>query len=230
VYNERLGESCESLVSYFESRGAPSISLGENPASWMLHVMTSGGLTDLSETYLQSDDFRRLKIEMNDLQSNPSPEMKIAYDSEFATSRGRRRELINRRLSLIYWRSPAYNLARVVVSLGIAVVLSSVFLFKAKMTLLTEVDMRAHLSVIFLSFIIVGIMAVLSVIPVMEKIRDAFYRHRDAGMYDSGSLGLALGVAEKYFIVFSSAIFCIVFLGISNVGNGIGGLIGFWVS
>lgn len=230
VYNGKLGKDCETLVSYYESRGAPNIALGENPANWMHRLITSDEMSTLDDVYLKSPDFEALKEEIEQIKTAPQPQMKISYDSEFASSAGRRRELVNGRLVLIYWRSPAYNRSRIIVSLVIAFLLSSVFFAGYNLVVLQEVDMRSRLSVVFLSFIILGIMAILSVIPVMEKIRDCFYRHRDAGMYDSASLGLALGVAEKYFILMSTTLFCVVMLSTSNINQGVHGLIGFWVS
>ena len=115
-------------------------------------------------------------------------------------------------------------------SVLIAFILGSVFIEEYSSEEFTENQMRARLSVIFLSFIITGIMAILSVLPVMTKIRDMFYRHRDAGMYDSAALGLALGMAEKYFIVLSTLLFVFVFLVTSNLNEDTGGLVAFWVS
>jgi ABC-type multidrug transport system fused ATPase/permease subunit len=229
VYHGPLGNNCSALVSYFELRGVPKISLGENPANWMLRVITDEGRADLAEEYLKSEEYANLKAELDKIKESSEEDLKIVYENEFATPFGKRRELVNRRLQLIYWRSPTYNLARVMVSLVIAFILGSVFIFKRDLEVFTEVDMQARLSVVFISFIITGIMAILSVLPVMTKIRDMYYRHRDAGMYDSYSIGLALGVAEKYFILLSTALFCVVFLSTSGLGNGVYGLIGFWV-
>jgi hypothetical protein len=202
----------------------------------MLRVITDEESGDLAEVYLKSDDFSRLKAELDTLKESPDEDLKIEYQSEFAVPRTTRRSLVNKRLQLIYWRSPAYNLSRISVSLVIAFVLGSVFITTRRLPQYTETDMRARLSVIFLAFIITGIMAILSVLPVMTKTRDMFYRHRDAGMYDSASIGLALGVAEKYFIILSTALFSVVFLPASGLGytsglgNGVERLIGFWVS
>lgn len=69
-----------------------------------------------------------------------------------------------------------------------------------KSLIYSESDIRGRIAVIFFSNIIVGIMSIVSVLPVMTWIRDMFYRHNDAGMYDSLSLGLALGTAEQWFI------------------------------
>ena len=98
------------------------------------------------------------------------------------------------------------------VSLGIACLLGSVFIFSRDDEIYSEAAIRARISVIFFSNIIVGILSIVSVLPVMTWIRDMFYRHRDAGMYDSASLGIALGTAEQWFIAMSCALFCVVFL------------------
>ena len=93
--------------------------------------------------------------------------------------------------------------------------------------------MRAQFAVIFLSFIIIGIMSIFSVLPVMTSIRDMFYSHRAAGMIGSDSVGWALGYSEKGFILFSSTIFTLIFLGVSFGGNEttpFEELVTFWVS
>ena len=229
VYHGPLGDKCSTLVSYFESRGVPPISLGENPANWMLRVITAEEQSDLPEKYLASNEYTDLQSEIETIKETAKESLHIVYDSEFASSGLRRRQLINGRLRTIYWRSPTYNLARVMVSLIIAGVLGSVFIFRRNLDYFSEIDIHARLSVVFISFIITGIMAILSVLPVMTQIRDMFYRHRDASMYDSYSIGLALGVAEKGFIVVSSALFCLVFLTSSGLSPGVKSAIGFWV-
>lgn len=218
------------MVNYFESRGAPPILLGENPANWMLRVITTHEPRDLAESYFQSDMFKRLEADLEKLRIAPVESERITYDSEFASSGVEMRNLVNRRLRLIYWRSPSYNLARLMVSLLIACVLGSVFIFNRDKQVFSEVDVRARVSVIFIAFIITGIMAIMSALPVMLKIRDMFYRHRDAGMYDSYSIDLALGVAEKPFILTSTALFCAVFLSSADFGNGLRSNFAFWVS
>lgn len=95
----------------------------------------------------------------------------------------------------------------------------------------SETQMRAQFATIFLSFIILGIMSIFSVLPVMLSIRDMFHRHQTAGMLGSGSLAWALGYAEKGFILVSSTIFCVIFLLISfsPTEQTIRGGVGFWV-
>ena len=222
VYHGPLGEkNCNQLVSYFESRGAPKIELGDNPANWMLRVVSSEGQdglpVDLAESYAQSDEHAALQKELEELHAKHETVQKLEYDSEFAVGWLRRQHLVDSRMQTIYWRSPAYNHTRVLVSLVIAFVLGSVFITNRDPGYQTESGMRARLSVIFLSFIISGIMSILSIIPVMYDIRDMFYRHHDAGMHGSGTMCLALAVAEKWFILLASTLFCVAFLAVAGL-------------
>ena len=230
VYHGELGTSSSTMVKYFRSLGAPRIAFGENPASWMIKVMALDKMQDLDERWLSSEEFAALKRKLGSIYTNrPDPARKIEYAEEFAAPRMKRQELVTSRLRLIYWRSPAYNLARLTVSAVIAFVLGSVFILQRQQTRYTETDARARFSVVFLTFIITGILAILSTIPVMTKIRDMYYRHHASGMYGSGSIGWALGSAEKIFIVMSCLIFVLFFQGTASMNDSIyRGMIGFW--
>jgi hypothetical protein len=231
VYHGAVGDNSRALIDYFETRGATQIELGDNPANWVLRVLLDEKMGDLAQVWKKSPEFAALEDELMTLSESPSADTKIEYQSEFGTSRGVRQLLINRRLRTIYWRSPTYNLGRLMVSLVIAFILVAVFVTERQKLVYTEAGIRARISVIFFSNIIVGIMSMISVLPVMTWIRDMFYRHRDAGMYDSASIGVALGTAEQWFICFSSFLFCVVFLTTSGLGAGASGLpayISFW--
>jgi ABC-type multidrug transport system ATPase subunit len=151
VYNGPVGgKNSEHLVNYFESKGAQTIELGENPANWMLRVVTAEGAGDLAETYVHSEDYTALLKELDDLGGTQDEAAKLEYDREFAVGRYKMQSLVNSRLQTIYWRSPAYNFTRILVSLVIAFVLGSAFVTSRNPAYQTESSMRARLSVIFL--------------------------------------------------------------------------------
>lgn len=230
VFFGELGEQSKHLISYFESHGANRIDMGDNPANWMLREIQTEE-RDLAEEYKESSEFAALKRKLAEVRLNPVPSLEVTFPTQFATPSEVRQKLMNKRLQTIYWRSPAYNLSRLLVCTVIAFILGSVFLTNRNQSVFTESDMRAWLSVTFLSFIIIGILSITSVLPVMLSIRDVFYRHRAAGMLDNISLGWALGTAEKWFIVIASFLFCLVFIGVSGLTVGIlKRAIRFWVS
>ena len=203
VYHGPLGESSCDLIDYFESHGATQIELGDNPANWILRVVQDPAMGDLAETYEKSKDKEQLIDELSSLRESPDPEKKIEVEGPYAVGRATRQFLVTRRLRTIDWRSTTYNLGRLMISLIMACLLGAVFITERKNLTYSEADIRARISVIFFSNIIVGIMSIVSVLPVMTWIRDMFYRHDDAGMYDSLSLGFALGTAEQWFIAVS---------------------------
>lgn len=251
-----LGEQSCNLVQYFESRGAKKIDIGENPVSfpsylwavlflrwrltplcvqadWMLTVITSEKEgVDYVKDFAESPQYQTM---MTDIQKTidvegRDPDKKIVFNTEFAAPRRTRSRLLATRLRTIYWRSPAYNLLRMIVSVLIAFVLGSIFVTNRIVTadVVLEQELTSIISLMFISFIIIGVMSINAVLPVMLGIRDNYYRQRDAGMYGFWSVGWALGSAEKWFIVISSALFCVVFLPCVGIGLTLGRGFAFW--
>ena len=211
MYCGELGFQSRTLIEYFEGHGATKIKPGDNPANWMLRVMPESE-NDSAEIYIQSLEYTQLKKQIEAAKVDPPKELEITYLTEFAVPTSTRQKLTNRRLQNIYWRSPAYNYSRLMVCVAIAFILGSVFVTERNLEILTEDQVRAYFSVTFLSFIIIGILSITSVLPVMLAIRDVFYKQLAAGMIDNNSLGWALGVAEKGFIVLASFLFCLFYL------------------
>jgi hypothetical protein len=229
VFAGELGDESHKLVEYFEALGAPEINRGENPANWMLTAITSEtDGTDFAEEFAASPKFETLKMKIQKEIDDRDPNMKITFEEKFAAPGKQRRTLVNERIRTVYWRSPAYNLARLLISLLIAFILGSIFVLNRRPDNFSEQEITAIINTIFISFIIVGVMSINSVIPVMLALRDNFYRQRAAGMTDHVTLSIALGNAEKWFIVISSFCFCLVFLSLLGVSGSLGRYFGFW--
>lgn len=229
VFFGELGEQSCNLVKYLEARGATPIDLGENPANWMLTAITSEQSTvDFAEEYRISPEFERAKEMVQTSADTRDPEKEIKFEKQFGVPRSTRSALYIKRLQTIYWRSPTYNLTRMLISLIIAFLLGSVFITMRNSKKYTEQEMTSILGTIFISFIIIGVLSITSVLPVMLEIRDNFYRHRNAGMVSHFNLAVALGRAEMWFIVLSSALFCVVFLATIGIHTKVYRDIAFW--
>jgi len=218
VYHGPTGRSSCNLIDYFTSHGAAPINRGENPGTWMLTVITDpstvddeGNPVDYNEVWTQSDSYQALIDKIENAESNADESKKVTFESKYACPKRVRQRIVNDKLVLVYWRSPTYNRTRLIVSLFIAFLLASVFLTNRRPAVSSEAGMKSLFSTIFISFIIIGVMSITTVLPVMLKIRDVFYLHRAAGMIDHRDLNQALAVAEKRFICLGSACFCAVF-------------------
>ena len=190
VFSGQLGESSVNLINYFERLGGTPIEIGENPASWMLNAIQSKD--DFAISYLNSKNHVDVKKVINDIKKDPDESKKIMYDSEFAAPQTLISSKMNHRLKTIYWRSPVYNLGRLMLSIVVAFILSSVFFTRRDNSSYSETEMSSILSTIFIAFIIFGVLSITTVLPVMQTIRDVFYRHRAAGMLDYKSLAFGL--------------------------------------
>jgi len=229
VFFGDLGCCSCNLVRYFEGLDASCMSKGENPATWMLNVLGEKIMVkgdngedeplDFSKAWTDSSNNVDLQRRLVEAAESQDDTLEIKYETEFAATWWRRDTLMARRLVTIYWRSPAYNLSRLALSLVIALLLGSVFIPIRKHTIFSEAEITSMLSTIFIAFIIVGVLSITSVLPVMLSIRDMYYRHRAAGMLNSRSVGRALATAEKRFILISSLLFCAVFIPISGIAN-----------
>jgi hypothetical protein len=215
VYFGPLGLDSQALIDYFEGQGVCPIEPGDNPANWMLRELPKGE-KDYADLYQESPEHSTLKRQLETARTDPPKELEIWYQSDFAVPTSERQRLMNKRLQTIYWRSPTYNLSRLLVCIIIAFILGSVFITQRQLTTLTESELRAYFSVTFLSFIIIGILCITSVLPVMLAIRDVFYKQRAAGMVDNTALGWALGTAEKWFMILCSFLFCLVYLSVAG--------------
>jgi hypothetical protein len=132
VYFGELGKDSVNLIDYFESRGANPIKYGENPAAWMLtcysgeHAETS--ILDWGAVYKQSEQCENAQKDIAAIQAAADEFKKIAFDEIYVTSFTERLKVMILRLYKIYKRSPAYNLARLMIAIFYSFIIGSVFL------------------------------------------------------------------------------------------------------
>lgn len=152
VFHGELGVCSSALISYFENLGATQMRRGENPASWMLNALgekitvkgESGDdeTLDFAKAWKQSSNFSSIQQMLSEVSESPDETKKVQVDSKYAVPWYKRDWLMCRRLVLIYWRSPVYNWARLVLSVVIAVGLGSIFIPQRTMTTFAEADMN----------------------------------------------------------------------------------------
>ena len=195
VYFGKLSNNSANLIEYFESRGANPIKFGENPAAWMLtcfageHAETRE--LDWSMVYKNSEQFTKAEKDIAAIQASADPTKQIAYN---------------------YKRSPAYNLARLMIAIFYSFIMGSVFLQRGgRRQYWTENEMSAVISTMFLSLIVIGITSISMAVPVTQQIRDVFYKHQASGMLSHTSLSWSLFLAETPYICFISLLFGMVY-------------------
>jgi energy-coupling factor transporter ATP-binding protein EcfA2 len=131
VFFGELGRESVNLIDYFESKGANPIKYGENPAAWMLtcysgeHAETS--LLDWGAVYRQSKQYEEAQKGIAAIHAATNESKKIVFDEVYVTTFYQRLWLMIKRLYRIYKRSPAYNLARLMIAIFYSFIIGSVF-------------------------------------------------------------------------------------------------------
>ena len=123
VFFGDLGENSVNLIQYLERYEAtPRISVGENPSSWMLTCIGAGSSGsnkkpfDYAGSYAQSKLHAHCLERIDQICAKANEENRISFPSEYATSLGTQSITVLKKALKVYYRSPTYNVTRVMVS------------------------------------------------------------------------------------------------------------------
>lgn len=233
VYFGELGRESINLINYFESLGSRKIENGENPAAWMLSVSTGADARqffDYSAAFKQSDQYKTMCSIIDGVCESPEDSRKIKFDKTFATDFRERLRLMLKRVFIVYLRSPAYNLTRIVIAFFYSFIIASIFIRQAwKGKIYNENEASGIIGGLFFSLIITGIMSIHMAVPVMKKFRDVFYKHRASGMLEHNSISISVVFCEIPFIFLVSLLYSVVTFFTMGLWNSGGSFFLFWV-
>ena len=125
LYFGEIGDSSNTLISYFERHGARTCGQDENPAEWILEVTgtapRSESTQDWSSVWNDSEERRAVKAELARLKETLSQQPVSANDPEelrtFAASFGTQLWVVLIRIFQQYWRTPSYLYSKVALCL-----------------------------------------------------------------------------------------------------------------
>jgi ABC-2 type transporter len=164
-----------------------------------------------------------MRLQIETIGGSVDEKKKLHFDSPFATSFHEQMRLMCSRVVRIYKRSPAYNLARLMISLFYSFIIGSIFLQKdGKRKVWDENEIEAVLGTMFLSLTVIGITSISMAVPVTKRIRDVFYKHRASGMLTHRSVYPALAAGETPYLCFISLVYGIVYystVGLFSIGD-----------
>ncbi|GAB9468228.1 Abc transporter g family member 31 [Globisporangium polare] len=232
VFFGELGEDSSKLIEYFQAvSGVKPIKPGYNPATWMLECIGAGvgGKTepskdsgshghqevhhekplDFSEYFEQSDQKTLLEEDLDqDGVSRPSeylPELK--FGSKRASDASTQLRLLCARFFLMYWRTPTYNLVRLMISVVLGVIFGVIY---QGTDYTTFSGANTGVGMVFVSTVFLGLIGFNSVMPIAAEERTAFYRERASQTYNALWYFIAGTVAEIPYVALSSLLFTII--------------------
>ena len=216
VFFGELGEDSSNLIEYLEQYEAtPRILPGENPATWMLTTIGAGSAQqsgkpfDYSGNYLGSTLFKKCTETIKSICAGATEHNKVTFPSKYATSSRTQAILVLKRSMTVYFRSPSYNLTRILVSAVVALLFSSVY--ASQRVPETESDMSSRINSIFIAVLFLYVSALNTVLAVFESERNMFYRHKASNMYDSRAILMGFTLAEVPFVFMASIVFSVTF-------------------
>ncbi|CAI9101372.1 OLC1v1038678C1 [Oldenlandia corymbosa var. corymbosa] len=214
TYAGPLGQQSSKVIEYFEAiPGVPKIKDNYNPATWMLEVTSTSSEADLgvdfAEIYKNSTLYQN-NIELVKRLSVPPPGSKaLDFPTRFPQNGWVQFRACLWKQYWSYWRSPSYNLVRLL----FMVVSSFCFgalLWKKGKKLDNQQSLFNILGVLYISVIFCGINNAASVLPYVNSERAVLYRERFAGMYAPWAYAFAQVTVEIPYILAQAVIYTII--------------------
>ncbi|CAK9224005.1 unnamed protein product [Sphagnum troendelagicum] len=214
IYMGPLGRHSHRLVEYFEAiPGVPKITPGYNPATWMLEVSSVSVENQLSidfaEIYTKSPLFQRNKSLVMELSVPPPGSKDLHFPTTYSQPFFTQIIACLWKQWWTYWRSPDYNLVRLIFTFVAALLFGTIFWDLGKKT-----DKQANLFSVMGSMygavLFLGVNNASTVQPVVAIERTIFYRERAAGMYSAIPYAMAQVIIELPYCLLQTVIYSLI--------------------
>ncbi|KAL0674779.1 hypothetical protein Bca4012_002760 [Brassica carinata] len=214
IYGGKLGQHSQVMVDYFQGvEGVPAISSGYNPATWMLEVTTPAleekFNMDFADLYKKSQQFREVEANIKQLSVPPEGSKAITFASRYSQSQLSQFQLCLWKQNLVYWRSPAYNLVRLLFTTVAAIILGTVFWDVGSKRTSTQ-DLVTVMGALYSACLFLGVSNASSVQPIVSIERTVFYREKSAGMYSPIPYAAAQGLVEIPYIFTQTILYGVI--------------------
>ncbi|KAJ7974462.1 Pleiotropic drug resistance ABC transporter [Quillaja saponaria] len=214
IYSGELGQNSSKLIEYFEAiPGVPKIKENYNPATWMLEVTSPSaeaqlGL-DFSHLYRESYLSRKTKELVQELKSPIQCSKELQFSTCYPQNGWEQLKACLWKHHLSYWRSPKYNLARLIYTTASSLLFGALIWQKGQ-KIDGEQDLFNILGSLFIFVILTGASNCSSVIPVINTERTIMYRERFARMYSSWAYSFSQATIEIPYMLIQALLFSII--------------------
>ncbi|KAK9760145.1 ATP-binding cassette transporter snq2 [Basidiobolus ranarum] len=205
AYFGDIGENSAVMNSYFERNGARRCHQSENPAEYILEIIgagTSGKVVqDWTEVWRKSPEAIQVEKELQVLNANATNEVKDPNVREFATSSIYQIWEVYKRINLIWWRDPYFNIGRIGQACYIGVL--NGFTFWQLSATPSELQLR---SLIVFQILVMGLTLILAIQPQFMAQRAFFRRDYASKYYGFFAFALAMILVEIPYICVAAAL------------------------
>ncbi|CAK4645238.1 unnamed protein product [Aphanomyces euteiches] len=225
VFFGELGVKSTKLIDYFTRiPGTPPIHEGANPATWMLEVIGAGvdaraNTMDYAEVFKTSNEARRLTAELEQHCQPRADLPEMVFKTKRAATNAIQCAYLIQRFMRMYWRTPSYNLIRIILSILLAVLFGLTY---------CSVDYNTYhgtvggLGMVFMTTLFVGIISFNSVLPLASEERASYYRERASQTYNALWYWVGSTLAEVPYVFLTTYAFALIFYPFVGFKGGFG--------
>ncbi|XWS57389.1 hypothetical protein CRYUN_Cryun09bG0170100 [Craigia yunnanensis] len=214
IYSGPLGEHSSKVIDYFEGiSGVPKIRNNYNPATWMLEVTSTSAEddkgVDFAQIYKDSALYESNREIVRQFSSPPPGSRDLHFPTRFSRKAWGQFKSCLWKQHLSYWRSPSYNLTRIIHTL-VASFLFGILFWNQGKKIDNQQNLFNILGSMYTAAIFLGINNCSSVLPYVATERTVMYRERFAGMYSAWAYALAQMTVEIPYLFIQSVMFVII--------------------
>ncbi|KAK3404280.1 hypothetical protein EUGRSUZ_K00583 [Eucalyptus grandis] len=195
--------------------GVPKIKDNYNPATWMLEI-TSPSIEsqlriDFGIIYEESDQCRMNRELVRELNLPVAGTKEMCFSAGFQQNRWEQFKTCLWKQHLTYWRSPKYNLVRLIFITASSIFCAALLWQKGNEKEINDKqDLFNILGSMYVFVQFLGVGNANSVLPFVATERIVVYRERFAGMYSSWSYSFAQVVIEVPYIFLQAVLFVLI--------------------
>ncbi|PRP87719.1 hypothetical protein PROFUN_02419 [Planoprotostelium fungivorum] len=205
AYFGDIGPQSSTLIQYFTKNGVRTCSQEENPAEYMLEAIGAGvsGNTDKDwpQIWLDSEERQTVKDELNRSLDNAEDNKGEEKATEFATGTLYQTWEVYKRMNLVYWRDPYYNIGRLWQSALVGLI--NGFSFWQLQN--SSSDLQSRILCIFQS-IILGVMLIFNAMPIFFMQREYFRRDYASKFYSWLPFAVSIVLVELPYLTLAGTL------------------------
>ncbi|KAL5769502.1 hypothetical protein ACOSP7_013656 [Xanthoceras sorbifolium] len=214
IYSGPLGKHSSSVIEYFEGiSGVPKIKDNYNPATWMLEITSTSAEAELgvdfAQNYRDSTLYENNKDLVRQLSTPPSGSRDLHFPTRFSQNGWGQFKSCLWKQNLSYWRSPSYNLMRILHTL-VSSLLFGVLYWNQGNKIDNQQNLFNILGSIYGAVLFLGINNCSSGLSYFAMERTVMYREKFAGMYSPWAYALAQVTVEIPYLLVQAVTYVMV--------------------
>eukprot|EP00644_Phytophthora_capsici_P011626 jgi/Phyca11/509804/fgenesh2_kg.PHYCAscaffold_50_\ len=230
VFYGNLGENCRNLIDYFENiPGVAPSPVGYNPATWMLECIGAGVSNSAADnmdfvSYFKNSSYAaKLQTDLaKEGVTTPSPEFpELVFGKKRAANSATQMKFLVQRFYDMYWRTPSYNLTRLVISVFLSLLFGVIFV---GVDYASYTGLNSGVGMVFMASLFNAMVSFQSVLPLSSAERASFYRERASQTYNAFWYFVGSTLVELPYCFLSGLIFTAIYypmVGFQGFTNGV---------